>query len=114
MSLCKAIPHEWFFRFAYIYEKLGKIENAVEICQRCYSIRYRVLGREHPQTIKSLLALADNYEKMGKTEDEETLLEEAVAVLEKIYGVDDKETINVKDKLLAIKRLNWQYFPFVI
>lgn len=54
--------------------------------EKALSIRERILGYNHPDTITSRAWLADMYQKLGKLDKAEPLMQEIVAARECVLG----------------------------
>ena len=57
---------------AKIYGDAGDNQTALELRKKCYELRVKKLGEEHPDTLSSLTTLAVSY---GDAGDNQTALE---------------------------------------
>ena len=55
------------------YSSLGRVQEAVDINERTLKISERVLGPEHPDTLRSRSNLANGYRAMGRHADADRL-----------------------------------------
>ena len=59
----------------------------------------KVLGQEHPSTLKSINNLAHTYKNLDRTDDAINLMERAVELRSKTIGPDHPDTIVSVDSL---------------
>jgi tetratricopeptide (TPR) repeat protein len=71
----------------------GKYEEAEAINRRAPDGREKVLGEEHPDTLKGFNNLASPLQRQGKYEEAETMIRRALDGCEKALGNDHPETL---------------------
>ena len=59
---------------AVYYGKIGDYQKALELIEKAYTLRCKVLGEEHPYTLISLVNLAATYGNLGNTEKAQALM----------------------------------------
>jgi tetratricopeptide (TPR) repeat protein len=70
----------------------GKYEEAEAMNRRALDGREKVLGEEHPDTLKSFNNLASALQRQGKYEEAEAMIRRALDGCEKALGNDHPET----------------------
>lgn len=77
-------------RLAGIYEIQAKYEKAESLYQRSLEIKEKTLGKDFPETTKSVIRLARVYRTQAKYEQAEPMYQKALATFEKVL-VDSKD-----------------------
>ena len=75
-----------------ILSKEGKFAEAEQIGSEVLDIRRRVLGPDHPLTLRSMSNLADSLTKLGNWTDAEKLLRQALEIQRRVLGPDHPDT----------------------
>lgn len=63
------------------YRGLGRIKEAIQLHEKAFEIRRRVLGPEHPDTLSSMSNLSSSYDDLGRKSEGELVENESVSVL---------------------------------
>jgi len=85
-----------------VYRGLGLFGHAQTLLERALETRRRVLGPEHPDTLRSINLLADLYRNQGRLNEAEKLLRADLDVLGRTLGPDDIETFKATNTLARI------------
>jgi eukaryotic-like serine/threonine-protein kinase len=85
-----------------VYRGLGLFGPAQTLLERAVDTRRRVLGPEHPDTLRSINLLADLYRNQGRLHEAETLLRAELEVLGRTSSPDDLETFKATNTLARI------------
>jgi serine/threonine protein kinase/Tfp pilus assembly protein PilF len=83
------------------YTNLGLYAPALDQLQRALEIQRRVLGPEHPDTLRSMCAVARVYELQTKWQPAEELYQQAVDIQRRVLGPEHP------DRLDALQHLGW-------
>jgi tetratricopeptide (TPR) repeat protein len=81
-----------------LYSSKGEYDRALQLFEECLEKRKRILGEDHPDTLKSLNDLADFFESQGQYDRALQLSEECLAKRSCIFGSDHPDT---KDALIT-------------
>ena len=76
-----------------VYESLGLYGRSHVLLSRAVETRRRVLGPEHPDTLKSMAELASTLHEEGREVESEKLHRETFALRRKVLGPRDKATL---------------------
>ncbi len=76
-----------------VYESLGLYSRSDDLLRRAVETRRRVLGPDHPDTLKSMAELAATLHEEGRQADAEKLERETFALRRKVLGPRDKATL---------------------
>ena len=85
-----------------VYEKLGRIEDAVAALRSDLSISLAVLGREHPETAVTYNNLGELLRKKGDLENAAGMAEEALKIRMLTLGENDPAVASSYNNLSAI------------
>jgi serine/threonine protein kinase/tetratricopeptide (TPR) repeat protein len=72
---------------------LGRPEIALEQYEATRSLYRRVLGPDHPDTLKSMISLANSYAALGRLDDALKLREQTLVLYKAKLGPDHRETL---------------------
>jgi CHAT domain-containing protein/Tfp pilus assembly protein PilF len=72
----------------YIYESMGRYDDAEPLLERSLTLREKVLGPDHPDLAAPLNNLAGLYDIRGRYADAEPLYKRSLALREKALGPD--------------------------
>jgi len=86
------------------YRALGRYEHAEPQLEKALEIRKRVLGDDHPDTLRSMNNLAFLYMRQGRYAEAEPIFRKALASQRRVLGDDHPDT------LLSMNNLAWQYY----
>jgi serine/threonine protein kinase/tetratricopeptide (TPR) repeat protein len=73
--------------------RLGESKIAAEQCERARTLYAKHLGPDHPDTLASLVAVANNYSALGRHDDALKLRQEIVTLYTKQLGPDHPHTL---------------------
>jgi serine/threonine protein kinase len=82
---------------------LGLYDRSVELFTRALAARQAALGPDHPDTLKSMSSLAENYMDVGRWREAMPRLEEVVRLQKAKLGRDDPDTLE------SMHGLAWAY-----
>ncbi len=85
------------FQAGYYLVDRGKYEQAEPLYQRALTTYERVLGPEHPDTLRSVNNLAVLYRNQGKYEQAEPLLQRALTTRERVLGPEHPDTVRTRE-----------------
>jgi tetratricopeptide (TPR) repeat protein len=86
-------------RLAMSYLAAGRAADAVPLFERTLADCERVLGADHPNTLRSRNNLAMSYLAAGRTAKAISLLERTLADCERVLGADHPDTLAARDNL---------------
>ena len=81
------------------YGDLGDHKKELDLNEKVYNLRLKVLGEGHPDTLLSLNNLAITYGDLGDLEKEIELMEKVYTLSCKVLGEEHPDTLEVKDYL---------------
>lgn len=81
------------------YLELGLYDAAQPLQERALATRRKVLGEEHPDTLKSLRGLGELLSVQGKLADAEVVLRDALEKRRRILGEEHPDTLTSIDDL---------------
>lgn len=85
-----------------VYDNLGLYPQAQSLFTNAIEIRKRVLGPEHPDTLRSMHGLARPLREQGKYADAEKTEREALNIERRVLGNDSPDTMSSADELAII------------
>jgi eukaryotic-like serine/threonine-protein kinase len=85
-----------------VYSNLGLYPSAQSLQQQSMEIRQRVLGPEHPDTLKSMNNLAATLSDEGHPAEAEKLDREALDIQRRVLGPEHPDTLTSMNNLAAI------------
>ena len=88
-------------KFAAIYSECGKWAKAIDLQEKVLETRKGTLGREHPETLQAMMALAWSYWNFRRPSEALVLQREVVDVSFKTLGAEDPLTLKAMDTLAA-------------
>ena len=91
------------YNLANLYDEQGKYEQAEPLYQRALEVREKVLGPEHPDTVRPLDNLANLYLDQGKYEQAEPLYQQALSTYERALGANHPETKRVRNNYALLQ-----------
>jgi tetratricopeptide (TPR) repeat protein len=86
------------------YREAGHADEAIPLLEQILAGRERLLGPDHPDTLRSRNNLATAYRKAGRTAEAIPLLEQTIAGCERMLGVDDPRTQAARDNLALARQ----------
>jgi eukaryotic-like serine/threonine-protein kinase len=84
-----------------VYGSLGLYPRSETLARQAVTVRNRVLGPEHPQTLEAMDALESAISRQRKTEEAVKLEREMLAIRRRVLGNDDPNTAR------SMVRLAW-------
>jgi tetratricopeptide (TPR) repeat protein len=75
------------------YATLGRLTDAIKLCEETLALRRAKLGPNHPDTLKSMNNLASDYNDIGRHADALKLREETLALRRATLGPDHPDTL---------------------
>ena len=81
------------------YQELGLFEKAAAYQLKALETRRRVLGPEHPDTLRSLNALGRSQHSSGRIHEAVTTLQEAIDLQTRVLGADHPDTLQSMNDL---------------
>jgi len=91
------------------YSDLGLYDDAEKQGQRVLDLRHRVLGDQHPDTLRAINDLANLYQGQGKYAQAEPLHMQAIELLERVRGPEHPETLAAMHGLAHVYRIEGKY-----
>jgi tetratricopeptide (TPR) repeat protein len=88
----------------YLYER-GLYGQAEPLYQRALTVQERVLGPEHPHTLRTIHDLATLYRNQGKYEQAEPLYQRALTVQERVLGPEHPHTVASREAYTNLLRV---------
>jgi tetratricopeptide (TPR) repeat protein len=79
--------------------QISDISRAIPLSERTLTDRERVLGPDHPDTLRSRNNLADAYHEAGRLDDAIPLLEQTLADYARVLGPDHPDTLTSRNNL---------------
>lgn len=89
-------------QLAVAYYNNGQYSNALEIGEKTYELRSKVLGEEHPDTLMSLSNLALAYGEVGGHEKALELIKNAYELRSKVQGKEHPDMLTSLNNLVSI------------
>ena len=76
----------------------GKYKEAGAVAEKALSLAQRVLGREHPDTLRSVNNLAALYQAQGRLAEAEPLYKRALEAYERVLGREHPDTLRNREQ----------------
>ena len=77
------------------------LTEALKLNEECLEIRKRVLGPEHPDTLRSMDGLAATYVNLGRLTEALMLYEECLEIRKRVLGPEHPDTLQTMNGLAA-------------
>lgn len=87
----------------------GKYAEATPIAEQALTLAERALGREHPDTLKSVYNLASLYLAQGRYGEAEALYRRALEAQERVLGKEHPQTLLSVNNLAALYYAQGRY-----
>jgi len=87
-----------------LYYAQGRYGEAEPLYIKALKLCKKVLGREHPDTIRSMNNLAGLYNVQGRYGEAEPLFTKALQLREKVLGREHPDTITSMNNLAGMPR----------
>jgi len=79
-----------------------RTEDAIAIYEPLLSTRERVLGPEHPETLRTRNNLAHAYLAVGRIQDAIAIYEPLLSTQERVLGPEHPETLRTRSNLALV------------
>ena len=86
------------------YYSLGRYDLARRHATRALDLRRRLLGPEHPDTLRSTSTMAGLLARAGKRDEARALFEQVLEVQRRTLGPEDPETLETMEGLALVAR----------
>jgi len=93
---------EMIYTVATTYDALGLYSRAYDLAESALDKRRGLLGRSHPETLKSMTQVGWLLYRKGRDPDAEKLLREAIDQDRKAVGAEDPVTLEAMDDLAIV------------
>ena len=100
---------EMMYTMADTYWGLGLYSRAQALIERALEIQRRVLGPEHPDTLRSMRILASVLEDEGHHEEAEKMKRQTLEIDRRVLGPDNDETLRCLSSLTTTLRGKGDY-----
>ena len=87
----------------------GRYEDAVKLEEKVLKETERLLGPEHPDTVRAMANLAATYRSQGRYEDAVKLEEKVLKETERLLGPEHPDTVLAMANLAAIYQSQGRY-----
>ena len=67
--------------------------------QKLLESQKRVLGEEHPDTLQSMLSLAESYSNLGQDQEAMHLGKQTLELRKRVFGDENPDTLQTMHKL---------------
>jgi len=94
MELTKQYYDDKYTKFALVMKENGDWNNAEKLEDQVMDMRKKLLGKEHPSTLKSMANLASTYHKQGRWNEAEQLEIQVMDLMKKLFGAEHLSTLN--------------------
>jgi eukaryotic-like serine/threonine-protein kinase len=92
-----------------VYDNLGLYSRAQVLQQKTLEIRQRALGRESPETLQSVSALAQTLFEQGHYTEAETLQRHTLAIQKRVLGPQHPDTLGSMNNLARLLYVEGHY-----
>ena len=90
---------EEYIKFAFVYSENGFLKETEELEMRVLEVRKRILGEDHPDTLRSMANLAVTYSRQGREGEAEELLVRVVEIRKRVLGEEHPDTLTTMENL---------------
>jgi tetratricopeptide (TPR) repeat protein len=88
---------------------LGQYSAAEATCRRASPLYRKVMGPEHPETLRSINNLAEVLYNQGKYEETESMERQVLAQRERLLGSEHPDTLSSKSNLARVLDMQGEY-----
>ncbi|KAJ6256896.1 hypothetical protein Dda_7779 [Drechslerella dactyloides] len=81
---------------------LGKFGEAAKIQEEVLADRKKILGKQHPDTLRSMNDLGQALRNQGKYKEAEEIYRKVLKGREKLFGIDNPETLTTMSNLANV------------
>jgi tetratricopeptide (TPR) repeat protein len=81
------------------FRTIGRVEEAVDLCEKTLESRVRVFGEEHEDTLGTRSNLANFYREIGRTEEAVDLDEKTLKARVRLLGEEHEDTFATRNNL---------------
>ena len=96
------------------YAKRGYLKEGEQLGVQVLDMRKRVLGVEHPDTMKSMDNLARTYSKKGYLKEAEQLWIQVLDMKERVLGAEHPDTLRSMENLASIRESEMRQSSYMI
>ena len=93
MGLIKQYYDDKYINFALVMQENGDSSNAERLLLEVMDMRKKMLGAEHPDTLKSMGNLASTYSNQGRWNKAEQLQVQVMDMMKKLLGGEHPDTL---------------------
>jgi tetratricopeptide (TPR) repeat protein len=86
---------------ALLFDQAGRRDEALKLREEVLALSRKVLGPEHPDTLKAMINLANSYFDTCRRDEEIKLLEEVLPLCRKVLGPEHPDTLLAMNNLAA-------------
>ena len=104
----KATAYLWV-KVGGCFHNLGKYAEAEQIARQALQLMEKVLGKEHPDTLRSMNNLALILNNQGKYEEAEQIHQQALQFRERVLGKEHPNTLTSMNNLANVLRSQGKY-----
>ena len=101
MGLIKTYYDDIWHKFIFVMEEIGDWNNAKQLGVQVLDMRKKLLGAEHPDTLKGMGTLAKEYRNLGKLNEAEQLEVQVLDMRKKLLGAEHPDTLWTMGNLAA-------------
>jgi tetratricopeptide (TPR) repeat protein len=87
---------------ARVLKSQDRFDEARKLFEQTLEIQRRILGPEHPDTLRSMNSLANVLQNQGQLEEARALHEQALAILRRILGPEHPDTLGSMNNLAIV------------
>jgi serine/threonine-protein kinase len=87
---------------AVAFHALGQYDVALRHASRARALRLRLLGPEHPDTLRSMSGIADYWNHLGKRDEARKLAEQVLEVQRRVLGLEHRDTLSSMNNLAGV------------
>ena len=84
---------------------MGRKKEALDLGEKVYLLRNKLLGEDHPATIIAMFNLSHRYYEIGRKHEALVLLEKVHQLRNEILGIDHPDTIIVKKRIEYLNKI---------
>ena len=99
MGLTKQYYDDKWNNFRFVMEEMGDWNNAEQLTKQILSMRKKLLGANHPDTLTSMGSLARTYYHQGKLNEAEKLEVQILQMRKKLLGAEHPDVLTSKGNL---------------
>jgi tetratricopeptide (TPR) repeat protein len=86
-----------------IYSDLGRSKESIEVLEKALEVMLRILGNEHPDTIKTMKNLSIRYNDAGRIEEAVEISDKELEYYKRTLGEEDPSTMKTLKMIEFLK-----------